>query len=194
VQHNALSGCAMSLLRRRLLRLAPLSAFAISASALFVLLEHRWSASKDDEPISISLVGSAVPEFTLPAIGENTAPRTADLTDAKGPILLNFFASWCSPCLQELPLLLRLRQTGLAIWGVAYRDRPADATAFLRAHGDPYQRLGHDDDGKLGPLFDLIGLPESFLISGGIVRWGWAGGLTEAVSHQALLPLLHPAR
>jgi len=93
----------LSLLRRRLLRLAPLGAFALSASALWVLVEHA-SAPDDDvlEPAASVLVGGSVPAFTLPPLTDGPGLGAQDFAAASGPVLLNFFASWCTPCLQGI--------------------------------------------------------------------------------------------
>jgi cytochrome c biogenesis protein CcmG/thiol:disulfide interchange protein DsbE len=179
----------LTLLRRRLLRAASGCAFALSASALWVLIEHLGEQPEDTEPGPTPLIGSSAPAFSLPALGAGPGLASQDLAHAGGPVLLNFFASWCTPCALEVPVLLDLRRRGLTIWGIAYRDAPAATAAFLTAHGDPYQRVAHDDDGRTGPGFSLIGLPESFLIDpSGIVRWGWAGGLSQAVVSTSLLP------
>jgi cytochrome c biogenesis protein CcmG/thiol:disulfide interchange protein DsbE len=179
------------LMRRRLLRLAPLTAFALSASALWVLVEHLRAPPDETTPVGNPLIGRPVPQFSIAALGDGPGIRTQDFAGASGPVLLNFFASWCEPCVQEMPVLLGLREQGLAIWGIAYRDRPEAAKAFLTQRGDPYQRLGGDEDGATGPVFGLIGLPESFLISrSGAVVWCWAGGLSRDVVSQSLMPLL----
>jgi cytochrome c biogenesis protein CcmG/thiol:disulfide interchange protein DsbE len=167
----------------------------LSASALWVLAEHQREATLPDdlEPDPASLVGSPVPAFDLPPVGDGKGVGLQDLAGAGGSVLLNFFASWCTPCQLEIPLLLTLRQKGVDIWGIAYRDQPKDTVAFLRAHGNPFQRVGHDDHGSTGPAFGLVGLPETFLIAAdGTVRWGWAGGLNRHVVEQSLLPLLFP--
>jgi len=173
-----------------LLRLATLSAFALSGSALWVLFEH--ARGPVDEPEPNPLTGQPVPAFAVPPLQDGTGLATRDFAGAERPVLLNFFASWCAPCVQEIPVLLALRQQGLAIWGIAYRDTPAAATAFLARVGNPYQRIGRDDDGATGPAFALSGVPASFLVDrSGIVQWSWAGRLSPDVAAQALTPLLN---
>jgi cytochrome c biogenesis protein CcmG/thiol:disulfide interchange protein DsbE len=107
-------------------------------------------------------------------------------------VLLNFFASWCLPCAQEAPVLARLRQGGATIWGIAYRDKPDAAAAFLQRHGDPFARVALDDAGAAGIAFDVSGVPETYLVDPrGIVRWSWAGGLSVDIANRSLIPLLH---
>jgi cytochrome c biogenesis protein CcmG/thiol:disulfide interchange protein DsbE len=183
----------MRLSRRRLLRVASLSAFALSFSALWVLYEHL--SEPDDAgwvDASAPPVGTKVPRFALPPL-EAGEPEMAsdDLLNTAGPVLLNFFASWCAPCLEEMPVLMKLRGQGLAIWGIAYRDRPEATRDFLSRHGNPYRRSARDVAGSMGPVFGLTGIPESVLVgAGGVVRWRRAGGLTQAIADTSLAPLL----
>ena len=145
-----------------------------------------------DEPEPNPLIGRSVPGFTVQPLGDGSGISAPDFAVSGGPVLLNFFASWCAPCVQEIPVLLALRQQGLAIWGIAYRDTPAAATAFLARVGNPYRRIGRDDDGATGPAFALSGVPASFLVDrSGIVQWSWAGRLSPDVAAQALTPLLN---
>jgi len=66
------------------------------------------------------------------------------------------------------------------------------ATAeFLLQNGDPYTRIARDEPGNTAIDFGLYGVPESYLIDkSGIVRWRWAGGLSEDIVRQSLAPLL----
>ncbi len=81
-------------------------------------------------------------------------------------MLLNFFASWCLPCVQEAPVLMALKQRGLPIWGVAYKDKPEPAAAFLQQNGNPYQRVAVDQPGRAAIDFGLYGVPETYLVDG----------------------------
>jgi cytochrome c biogenesis protein CcmG/thiol:disulfide interchange protein DsbE len=138
-----------------------------------------------------ALVGRRLPAFTLSALPGATGFSSHDVAAAGRLVLLNFFASWCVPCLQEMPQLAALAKGGLQVWGIAYRDHPADAVGFLHRVDDPYQRIGCDLDGKAGAAFGLFGVPESFLVDrDGIVRWSWAGRLNPDVIRQDLAPLI----
>jgi cytochrome c biogenesis protein CcmG/thiol:disulfide interchange protein DsbE len=113
-----------------------------------------------------------------------------------GPVLINFFASWCVPCRVEHPLLMRLaEQEHVAIYGIDYKDKPEDATKLLAQFGDPYRRVGLDQDGRVGLDFGVYGVPETYVLDGaGKIRKRFVGPLTAAQVDNDLLPLLHSLR
>jgi cytochrome c biogenesis protein CcmG, thiol:disulfide interchange protein DsbE len=95
------------------------------------------------------------------------------------------------PCVIEHPQLMRLAKDGVPVLGVAYKDKPADALGFLKKHGTPYAKLAADLPGRVAIDWGLYGVPETYLIDRqGIIRWRWAGPLTEDTLTQELLPLL----
>jgi cytochrome c biogenesis protein CcmG/thiol:disulfide interchange protein DsbE len=86
---------------------------------------------------------------------------------------------------------MQLKQRGTPIWGIAYKDKSNDTDSFLKEHGDPYTRIARDEPGTVAINFGLYGVPETYLVdSTGIVRWRWAGGLSDDVVNQYLNPLL----
>jgi len=180
--------------RRRALLLAPAGLLAISGSAFWVLLEHLRATRDAPLPPPNPLLGKRLPAFSLPGLTANSGFGNTDVDAFRRPVLLNFFASWCMPCIQEAPVLMQLAQRGLPIWGIDYQDRPDAAADFLRVHGDPYQRVACDPPGRVADDFGVIGVPESFLVdSSGVVRWRWAGGLSADVVARSLDPLLRAA-
>ena len=99
------------------------------------------------------LEGRALPAFTLAAAVEGKPGlASADLATGR-PRLLNVFASWCVPCIAETPLLRQLKSEGVAIDGIAVRDRRADVTRFLARNGDPYERIGGDPESRVQIVF-----------------------------------------
>ena len=94
--------------------------------------------------------------------GTKVAVSLADA--AKGPVLVNFFASWCAPCEIEHPQLMALQAQGVTIIGVAYKDAPANTQAFLSRLGDPFAARLIDRDGRAGIEFGVTGVPETFVI------------------------------
>jgi cytochrome c biogenesis protein CcmG/thiol:disulfide interchange protein DsbE len=95
---------------------------------------------------------------------------SANLADGR-PKLVNFFASWCVPCIGEAPVLTMLKQQGVPIVGIAVRDRPADLRQFLSDNGNPFERIGSDPQSKLQLAFGSAGVPETFVVDGkGIIQ------------------------
>ena len=80
---------------------------------------------------------------------------------------------------------------GLTIWGIAYEDDPDKLGAIPGPNGNPYQRLAADADGTTAINWGVYGVPETYFIDKtGIVRWRYAGALTDDVVASTLNPLL----
>ena len=106
-------------------------------------------------------------------------------------MLVNFFASYCIPCAGEADLLGSLSAEGVPVWGIAWKDHQKEVSQFLDRYGDPFARIGNDETGRVIIDWGVYGVPESFLIDrNGIIRWHYAGGLSDDLVHDELRPAL----
>jgi cytochrome c biogenesis protein CcmG/thiol:disulfide interchange protein DsbE len=141
-----------------------------------------WRLIKPADPaVPSQLVERQVPPFELAAaIPGKEGLKSSELATGE-PRLLNIFASWCVPCVGEAPVLSELRRKGVKIDAIAVRDTPDAIAAFLREHGDPYERLGADPNSNAQMALGSSGVPETFLIDGrGVIRRQYIGPLTAA--------------
>ncbi|MDQ2694191.1 MAG: DsbE family thiol:disulfide interchange protein [Pseudomonadota bacterium] len=167
--------------------LLPLGVFLVLAAFLALGL------NLDPRLVPSPLVGRPAPQFTAPSLTdpEQTVSR-ADLAGG-GPVLVNVFASWCLPCLDEHPQLLELARRGVAIVGLNYKNRRQDALDWLDRHGNPYAAIAYDPDGRVGLEWGVYGVPETFVLDRqGIVRHKHVGPL-DRTALQAILPWLAEA-
>ena len=157
----------------RALRFAPLVVLML----LLAGLVWRLSAPADTN-VPSRLDGTKVPEFALPAaLSSKGGLASVDLADGQ-PHLVNLFASWCVPCIAEVKVLGELKAKGVAIDGIAIRDRPRDLAEFLARNGDPYQRIGADPQSQVQIALGSSGVPESFIVDGkGVIRHQYIGPL-----------------
>ena len=107
---------------------------------------------------------SAAPEFTL----LNLAGKKVALKDFRGKlVLLNFWATWCDPCREEMPSMERLyrrfKDRGFVIVGVDVKDRRNDALSFLKELKITFP-IVLDPDGQVAVLYGAWGLPATYLI------------------------------
>ena len=183
---------ASPLLRRRLLMLGPLGVAAAAGGAFLAMLLRMQEGKFDPRGVPSPLVGQRVPSFDLPGQAPSTTGfSSADLLGAGRPVLVNFFASWCVPCVIEAPVLGDLKEAGIPIWGIAYKDKVAAAETFLERQGNPYMRLARDEPGRVAIDWGVYGVPETYFVDRtGIVRWRWAGPLTPDSVTRELNPLL----
>jgi len=162
-----------------------------------------WYALHTGDPSRLpsAMLGKPVPDFTLTPLdglkGEDgAAVPSFDATDlaAGQPTIVNIFASWCVPCLQEHPLLMALaEEPGLRIFAINYKDDPASARRFLGRYGNPFARVGTDRSGRVAIDFGVYGVPETYVISSdGKIAYRHVGPLTEEAIATKILPLVRP--
>jgi cytochrome c biogenesis protein CcmG/thiol:disulfide interchange protein DsbE len=98
-----------------------------------------------------------------------------------GVTLVNVFASWCGPCREEHPVLMRLAQDSrIRLVAINYKDSPENARRFLGGLGNPYAAVGVDAKGRAAIDWGVYGVPETFLIGrDGTIRYKFVGPLTD---------------
>ena len=156
--------------------------FAPLALLLVLLAGLVWRLAKpSDSTVASKLEGKPAPAFDLgPGLEGKPALSSRDLATGQ-PRIVNIFASWCVPCVGEAPVLDQLRQRGIEIDAIAVRDTPAAVSRFLRAHGDPYARIGADPQSEAQIALGSSGVPETYVIDGqGVIRHQYIGPLTAA--------------
>lgn len=127
-------------------------------------------------------IGEPAPEFTLLDSGGNVVR----LSDFRGKtVVMNFWATWCSPCRKEFPELIKLYNRnvdrGLVVLGVDLQESPDIVRSFLNEFGATYPVV-IDTKGDVAARYRLLGLPTTYFIDGdGIVRAQHVGELTEAI-------------
>jgi cytochrome c biogenesis protein CcmG/thiol:disulfide interchange protein DsbE len=161
----------------RWLALLPLLAL-VALGGLF----YFYALKRDPQVQPHALVGQPMPDLTLPTVDEGRPLRLREIA-AGGPVLVNFFASWCAPCEIEHPVLMGLKRRGVRVVGVAYKDAPPNTHAFLTRLGDPFAAALADRDGRVGVEFGVTGVPETYVVGrDGRVLGKHTGPLTEAAA------------
>ena len=148
-------------MKRGLILWLPL-ALVLALFAVFWVGLHK----QENHDIASQMVGKPLPEFAVPAaLPGQPGASAADFRDGK-PRLLNVFASWCIPCVAEVPVLMRLKGMGVEVVGIAVHDTAPALDQFLARNGNPYARIGNDDQSRIQLALGSSGVPETFVIDG----------------------------
>ena len=177
--------------------LLPLVAFAALAALFFVGLQ-----SGDPHKLPSVLIGKPVPAFALPPVdglveGRKPVPGFGNADLGKGRVsVVNVWASWCVPCREEHPFLVRLgRESKAPLYGLNYKDKASAARRFLGRYGNPFVAVGADRDGKVGIDWGVYGVPETFIVGGdGRILYKHVGPIDATVLEQKLMPVIRKAR
>ncbi len=140
----------------------------IAAAALIALLTYGVASNGPDTSLDEQLADGkrvAAPVTNLPVLGSD---GTGSLADHLGKVVvLNIWASWCPPCVSEMPLLQRthddIEARGGVVLGIDTQDASEDALKFLREKDIRFTSL-RDRDREYGRELGVSGYPETFLI------------------------------
>jgi len=152
-------------LRRRIIVLVPLVLF-LGLALLFLVRLGAGDVSR----IPSALIGKPAPATNLPPVPgierDGKPVPGLEAADFKGTVtVLNVWASWCVPCVEEAPLLVRIaRDPRIRIAGINYKDSPENAKRFLTRYGNPYAFNGMDSNGRASIEWGVYGVPETFVI------------------------------
>ena len=168
---------------------------AILVAAIAVSFLLQWRDSLLDRlpglPEAAPSQGAEAPDITL----QNMDGETVSLSDYRGqPVVLNFWATWCAPCREEMPHLQEAYEThrdaGLVVVGVNVRETREEAQRFLRELGVDFPVL-LDPDLAASERYSVTSLPLTFFIDrDGKIRTLVVGGMTKTVLDERLTTIL----
>jgi cytochrome c biogenesis protein CcmG/thiol:disulfide interchange protein DsbE len=161
--------------------------------ASLLLLAGYFGAglTRDPRDLPSVLLDRPLPDFDFPAIDAKTAALSNN--SLKGRVsLLNVFASWCPSCRVEHPTLNALAvRKRIAIYGLAWKDKPTDRIAWLQELGNPYTAIGDDATGRTAIDLGVVGAPETFVIDKhGRIRYKQIGPITGEIWSDVIEPLV----
>ncbi|MDG9882754.1 DsbE family thiol:disulfide interchange protein [Pseudomonas putida CSV86] len=167
---------------KRWIMVVPLAVFLLVAVFLYRGLYL------DPAELPSAMIGKPFPAFSLANV---QGDRTLTEADLKGkPALVNVWATWCISCKVEHPVLNKLAQQGVNIYGVNYKDDNAAALKWLAEFHNPYQMDIRDEQGTLGLDLGVYGAPETFFIDAkGVIRDKYVGVIDETVWREKLAPV-----
>jgi cytochrome c biogenesis protein CcmG/thiol:disulfide interchange protein DsbE len=181
--------------RRRLVVFLPLAVFLALATLFFFRL-----GAGDVSRIPSALIGHPAPDTNLPPVVglERDGQPVPGLStaDFKGSVtLLNVWASWCVPCHDEAPLLVKLASDWrIRVVGINYKDQPDNARRFLGRYGNPFAASGADTNGRAAIEWGVYGVPETFIVGrDGRIAYKLVGPITPENIEGVLKPEIDKA-
>lgn len=176
----------------RLTALIPAGIFLVVAGLFLVAIFHG-----DPSRVPSALIGRYVPTFSLPPVEGLDRPGLGNADFGGGePVIVNVFASWCVPCREEHPVLMELKGlTKAPLYAIDYKDSAEAARRFFAELGNPFQRIGADQSGRVSIDWGVYGVPETYIVDGkGRIAYKHVGPLTPQVIDQEILPALKAAQ
>lgn len=150
-----------------------------------------YGLTRNPHYIPSALLGRDAPEFQLPRLSQ--PENLLSNKQLAGQVsVVNVWASWCVSCRVEHKWIEQLRrQTGVAIYGIDYKDTRKQAHRWLRTFGNPFKAIGFDEKGRTSINWGVAGVPETFILdSHGIIRYKQPGPINRQLLESRIIPLI----
>ncbi|MCB1504201.1 MAG: DsbE family thiol:disulfide interchange protein [Hyphomicrobiaceae bacterium] len=181
------------------------SGFVVLPVAIFFGLAIMFAFalfSGDPSKLPSALIGRPAPQVDFAPLeglkhAEQQVPGFTAKELAEGNVhVVNFWASWCIPCVQEHPYLVELqKRTGVAIMGVNYKDGADDGRRFIGRYGNPFKAVGVDPLGRGAIEWGVYGMPETFIVDGsGRIAFKQVGPITNEAALEKMIAEIEKAR
>ncbi|RYY75281.1 MAG: DsbE family thiol:disulfide interchange protein [Gammaproteobacteria bacterium] len=171
--------------KQRLFLFTPLGIFVVLVGFFFRGL------SLDPNEMPSALLNKPVPKFSLPRLENPQETRSENILQGKVS-LLNVWATWCVTCRQEHAFLNQLKNQGMHIIGLDYKDNSADAQRWIAELGNPYDEILVDEDGRVGLDLGVFGAPETYVVDKqGVIRYKYIGDLNQKVWDETIKPIVN---
>ena len=148
-------------------------------ATFFIFVCLFFALNKKEQTLKSPLLNKPAPEINLDTLVEDY--KLSNNNFRNEVVLVNFFASWCVPCIVEHDFLFKLKkQKPIKIYGINYKDNIENLEVWLKKLGNPYAKIGIDKTGTTGIDWGVNGIPESFLIDqNGIIKHKINGVIDE---------------
>ena len=161
---------------KKQLLIIPSILFVFILSTFFYLLIIERNPSE----LPSNLLNKNVPNFKAESLLKNEN-FVSSKEFGNEIILVNFFATWCSPCRDEHVYIKRFaNEKGIRVIGINYKDNSNNAIEWLKNLGNPYSDVPIDKDGRIAIDWGVYGIPETFIVNkNNIIKYRLAGPITK---------------
>ena len=156
-----------------------ISLFVSIIVIFFVIFYHSLKANNKNNPNV--MLNKVLPTIELTSFTNSNLKQVLPIINKDKYYLINIWSSWCVPCREEHPILMKLKNK-IKIYGINYKDKKTNATSFLNKLGNPFYFTGSDKDGSVSIEIGAYGIPETYVVnSQGLIVLKHVGPLNKKI-------------
>ena len=156
-----------------------ISLFVSIIVIFFVIFYYSLKANNKNNPNV--MLNKVLPTIELTSFTNSNLKQVMPIINKDKYYLINIWSSWCVPCREEHPILMKLKNK-IKIYGINYKDKKTNATSFLNKLGNPFYFTGSDKDGSVSIEIGAYGIPETYVVnSQGLIVFKHVGPLNKKI-------------
>jgi len=154
--------------------------FILIISLIFISFFYLLITERNPSEIRSNLINKDIPSFQSKSLFKNEK-FISNNEFGKEIILVNFFATWCKPCLEEHVYIKRFAEKEkIRVIGINYKDDSKKTKLWLKKLGNPYSDVVIDKKGNIAIDWGVYGIPETFIVSSNKkIKYRLVGQITE---------------